>query len=496
MNATLTDLLTHIDARQAQIQAHQPWDEATRRKIERKLRLDWNYHSQSIEGGTLTARETRTIMLGNVDIHGKPLKDVLEMQRHDELIQDLMKMGRGKKRLSEKRIRDIHAAIMYEEKDTALREQIGRWKTTDNEIINPKGEKFGFTPWAEVPDAIHALLNRTNANWDKLARGAKDAQHPALMAFDFHLAYLTIHPFYDGNGRTARILLNLILIAFGYPPIIVKTGEKDQYGKLLAEIQGYGASRDLYYEFMAELLLRSQELVLAALRGEEIEEEDDLSKEIEMFIKAEEIKAGKHKAMTYSPALMRQIALDKLVPFFEAHHRNTESLNKLFATRNDELSFNKAGQFDWFDDNHLFKVLARLASSIPQIGADTVKMVEGSFAAQEIEQAINQDVNIKEITFKTHFSTYQFLPKSPFSVEHILVCLLQDHRITLLHVTQPLTTDLTMEGQKEFTLREQLYDEPYSIFLQRDLVEEQVSRAVTQKLFERIKAIKEALAHD
>ncbi|MEM9985066.1 MAG: Fic family protein, partial [Bacteroidota bacterium] len=279
MEQTFAEKLQHIDDLQAKIQAHEPWDEASRRKIEHKLRLDWNYHSQSIEGGTLTARETRTIMIGSVDVKGKPLKDVLEMQRHDELIRDIIKVGKGEKRLSESRIKGIHQAIMYEA-DPDKRALIGEWKTKANEIINPQGEKFTFTLPDEVPEAIHDLLNRCNANWDKLERGAKDAQHPVQMAFDFHLEFLGIHPFYDGNGRTARILLNLILIAFGYPPIIVKTSDKDQYGKLLAEIQGYEAKRDLYYAFMAGLLLRLQELILSALRGEEIEEEEDLVKEI------------------------------------------------------------------------------------------------------------------------------------------------------------------------------------------------------------------------
>jgi Fic family protein len=488
--------LQQIDARQAQIQAHQPWDQATRRKIERKLRLDWNYHSQSIEGGTLTARETRTIMLGSVDVQGKPLKDVLEMQRHDELIQEIMQMGRGEKRLSESRIKAIHAAIMYEEPDTTLRQQIGRWKTTDNEIINPKGEKFGFTPVGEVPDAIHALLNRCNANWDRLERGATDARHPALMAFDVHLDFLTIHPFYDGNGRTARILLNLILIAFGYPPVIVKTSDKDRYNRLLAEIQGYGASRDLYHEFMAGLLLRSQELVLSALRGEEIEEEDDLSKEIGMFVKAEETKAGKHKAMTYSPELVRQIAFGKLLPLFEKHHQNTGNLNKLFATRDGELSFNRASNFDWLGYNNKVKMISQFSRFIPGMESKKMKPVDGKFSVEEAMQALEGDVKIQEITLKTTFGTYQFLPKYPFSVEHIIACLFWDHQVSLQHITYPISDGLTLERQKELSINRWLYHEPYTIFQARDLVGEQLSKEITKALFEAIKAIKEELDHD
>ncbi|MDX2286076.1 MAG: Fic family protein [Bacteroidia bacterium] len=337
MKPAITALLQRIADLQAQIQAHEPWDAAARRKIERKLRLDWNYHSQSIEGGTLSARETRTIMLGSVDIQGKPLKDVLEMQRHDEVIQEIMRLGRGEKRLSESRIKALHAAIIYEEPASENRALLGQWKTSANEIINYQGEKFLFVLPDEVPGAIHDLLNRTNANWDKLEAGKGDAQHAALMAFDFHLDFLSIHPFYDGNGRTARILLNLILIAFGYPPLIVKTSDKDHYNRLLAEIQGYGASRDLYYEFMAGLLLRAQELVLSALRGGDIEEEEDLMKEIALFKKQQAAKARALRPVAYDAQAVVQ-ALDRLLlPFFEALRQRTQILDDLFSGREDYI---------------------------------------------------------------------------------------------------------------------------------------------------------------
>ena len=190
-------------------------------------------------------------------------------------------MGKGELRISEKRIKEIHTAIMHEEADrTAL---IGEWKKTANEIINYKSEKISFTPPANVQAEIHELLNNTNAKLDAYFKTTKNYVHPLIIASDFHLGYVTIHPFYDGNGRTARILMNLILIACNYPPIIIKEADKNAYYQYLADIQVYGGDKNMFYEFMANKLLESQQTIISAINGENIEESDDVQKEIELL---------------------------------------------------------------------------------------------------------------------------------------------------------------------------------------------------------------------
>lgn len=183
-------------------------------KINHKFRLEWNYHSNSMEGNSLTMEETRSVMVGNLLVHDKPYKDVAEMKGHDAVIAAILNIGKGESRLSEKRIKEIHACIMYED-DPDKKRKIGVWKNENNEIINPKGEKYTFVDWALVPEKIHDLLNRTNADIDAFQSNNKNAPHPIDVALQFHLEYLDIHPFYDGNGRTARILLDNRLL-FGY----------------------------------------------------------------------------------------------------------------------------------------------------------------------------------------------------------------------------------------------------------------------------------------
>jgi len=234
-----------------------------------------------MEGGTLTQEETRSVMGGNIDVKGKPIKDVIEMNGHDAVVLELLKVGKGEKRLSEKRITDIHSAIMYED-DANEKKKIGKWKTEHNMIYSYKDEKIEFTPPADVAEKIHTLLNKTNAKLDHFFN-SKHQEHPLITITQFHIEYLTIHPFYDGNGRTARILTNLLLIACGLPPIIIKDEHKTRYYKLLGDIQAYNGEPDLLYIFMGERIIDTQNLILKALKGDNLDESDDLDKRIALL---------------------------------------------------------------------------------------------------------------------------------------------------------------------------------------------------------------------
>src|SRR3984957_21272437 len=95
----LKELLTRIDELQAQIQAKGKLDDETLKKINYKFRLDWNYNSNVMEGNSLTRSETRSVMIDNITIEGKPLKDVLEMRGHDNVVTEILQIGKGEMNL-------------------------------------------------------------------------------------------------------------------------------------------------------------------------------------------------------------------------------------------------------------------------------------------------------------------------------------------------------------------------------------------------------------
>lgn len=338
---SLNDKLKEIDRLRQTIEQHGKLSDETLRKINYKFRLEWNYYSNRMEGNTLTLEETKSVMLGNVNVHDKPLKDVLEIKGHDEAIGSIIRMGKGELNISETRIRELHKGIMYED-DPAEKEKIGKWKTVPNHILNYKGEKFDFSDPAEVPEAMHALINWLNVEKEKIERKNANALHPALLSFMFHLKYLTIHPFYDGNGRTGRILMNLILISYGFPPIYIKEQEKESYYRYLAEVQGYGADEEALFKLMADLLIRSLKIVLDAAEGKEIEEPSDWEKRLNL-LKKQLATEGDIQIVRSVDAVLN-IIHESIFPFLEKVMHKLAQFEDLFAERRIEFGGN-SGRF-------------------------------------------------------------------------------------------------------------------------------------------------------
>ena len=330
-----------IDQLKKEIESFGQLSDNVKKKINYKFRLDWNYYSNKMEGNTLTLRETRHVMVGNISIHEKPLKDLLEMKGHDEVISEILNIGEGRVRLSEKRIREIHRGIMHEDSQEE-RKKIGEWKEHPNHIINYKNEKFHFAEPSDVPDLIHDLLNKTNAETDRILKNKKDSLHPIDVAFNFHLSFLNIHPFYDGNGRTARILTNLLLISFGYPPFWITEKEREIYYKYLADIQGYGGKEDLLFDFMADLIIRSQNLILDAIHGKEISEEADLEKEIAL-LKAQ-LEEKDELSVKATPREIHKVMENNIFPLLEKLEIKAEDLTDLFMEKSRKINYQCHGE--------------------------------------------------------------------------------------------------------------------------------------------------------
>lgn len=332
-----TDIKNKIDSIKEKIVQNGKLTKEQLNIINNKFRLEWNFNSNSMEGNTLTIEETRSVMVGNLDVRQKPIKDVLEMKGHDEVISNILKIGKAELRLSEKRIKEIHAGIMHEE-DSQKKNKIGNWKPENNEIFNHKGEKYTFVDWELVPDKMHDLLNKTNADIDAIIANNKNAPHPIDVALQFHLEYLEIHPFYDGNGRTARILTNLILIALGYTPFWISKSERSVYYNYISDIQSYGGDKEAFYQYVSGLIERSEQLVLDVIEGKDIEEEDDVEKELEILKR--QLKAKDDKVVAKSNEAIKELYQNSFRKLFEQLIEKTKKFDEMFV----EKKFQSSGE--------------------------------------------------------------------------------------------------------------------------------------------------------
>jgi Fic family protein len=254
-------------------------------RIMQKFRLDWNYHSNHIEGNSLTYGETKALILFGITAQGKPLKDHFEISGHDEAIKWIMDIIKQDRPLTENFIRELHQLILKEpyEVDAITPDgnptkkiiKIGQYKTTANHVKTITGEIFRFATPEETPALMTDLLE-----WYR-AQTNKEDFNPVLVASEFHYKFIRIHPFDDGNGRTARIIMNFILLQNGFPPVIIKTDDKSNYFSVLR--QADAGILEPFFEYIAGYLVYSLELMIKGAKGESIEEPDDIDKEISLL---------------------------------------------------------------------------------------------------------------------------------------------------------------------------------------------------------------------
>lgn len=253
--------------------------------IMQKFRLDWNYHSNHLEGNSLTFGETKALILFGITAQGKPLKDHIEITGHDEGIKWVTDVVKGDYPLTENFTRELHALLLKQPYEvpaitpngepTKKRVAVGSYKTTPNHVLTKTGEIFRFATPEETPALMHDLIN-----WYREKSAVPDV-NPVMLAAEFHYRFIRIHPFDDGNGRVARILMNFILMRFGYPLVIIKTEDKANYFATL-QLADSGTIKP-FFDYIAQNLIRSLELMIAGATGQNIEEPDDLDKEIALL---------------------------------------------------------------------------------------------------------------------------------------------------------------------------------------------------------------------
>ncbi len=196
--------LTDTDKLQEKIRSHRPLDAYEVKQLKEYYRIGLTYTSNALEGNSLTESETKVVLEDGITIGGKPLKDHFEAIGHSEAFDLLYKLAEGQ-RITEDDILGLHRLFYYRiDAETA-----GKYRER-NVIITGTD----FTP--PTPAAVPLAMQEFFGNLPTLR-----TLHPVEYAAMLHLQFVNIHPFIDGNGRTARLLMNLALLQAGYPITII-----------------------------------------------------------------------------------------------------------------------------------------------------------------------------------------------------------------------------------------------------------------------------------
>lgn len=314
-----------------EIDALHPLNKEQEARIMQKFRLDWNYHSNHLEGNSLTFGETKALILHGITAQGKPLKDHFEITGHDEAIKWVDDVLKEKTPLTEHFIRQLHELLLKESSEkkaittggapTTRIISVGKYKTTPNHVKTKTGEIFYFATPEETPAKMNDLMD-----WYNQQKQNADA-NPILLAAEFHYKFIRIHPFDDGNGRTARILMNFILMQYHFPPVIIKTEDKENYFLVLQ--QADAGILEPFIDYIAKNLVRSLEIMLIGAKGGNIEEENDIDKEI--FLLEQKLKEfGKTAEILKNPTIVKNVFQYSITSFINPLIVNFEKLKHLY----------------------------------------------------------------------------------------------------------------------------------------------------------------------
>lgn len=190
--------------------------EASLFSVKESLYLEWIYNSNAIEGNTLSLRETQIVLEEGITIGGKPIKDHIEVINHEKAIEYLDYLVESKEPITELNIKLLHDLILK-----GLSDEAGKYRNC-NVLI--KGAKHIPTDYLKIPEEMNLLIEKKEY-WKKY--------HPVIEAALFSGEFVKIHPFIDGNGRTSRLLMNMILMINGYCPIIIEVNDRLKYYEAL-----------------------------------------------------------------------------------------------------------------------------------------------------------------------------------------------------------------------------------------------------------------------
>lgn len=208
-------LLSRINSKMQRLNSLRPLPADAVKRLHGELRLLYTYHSNAIEGNTLTLSETKLVLEEGITIGGKSLREHLEATNNAKAFDLMEDIAKKRKAIDHVTIQRIHEAVT-----AGILEEAGKYRTKNVRIT---GAEKAPPDWSKVVKLMDEMIEKI----------AKNKKHPVETSAFLHHRFVEIHPFIDGNGRVARLLTNLYLISQGYPSAVLKKEDRGKYYRFL-----------------------------------------------------------------------------------------------------------------------------------------------------------------------------------------------------------------------------------------------------------------------
>ena len=248
----MKQILAALEAKKQRLDAYQPLSATLVHNLEEWFKIELTYTSNAIEGNTLSRAETALIVDKGLTVEGKTLTEHLEAVNHAQALMYLSTLKNLKKSdLTQHHLLELHRLILQKIDDA----NAGRYRSVSVRIA---GSRAIMPNPMKVPHLMDEFMT-----WLTKAQG-----NELMIAADAHFRFVSIHPFTDGNGRTARLLMNLVLMQAGFPPAIIRKEDRKRYIDSI-EAGQLGKSLNDYYQLLFESVDRSLDIYLDSVEQKE-----------------------------------------------------------------------------------------------------------------------------------------------------------------------------------------------------------------------------------
>lgn len=346
---TIREMLQKTDRLRDQLKKLQPLKQEDEQRLWKKFRLDWNYNSNHMEGNTLTYGHTEQLLIFDQVSGDYTGREIEEMKAHDVAIKMVVELAKEKERdLTESFIRQLNELILvrpfWKEAITTdgkpTRREIipGEYKKFPNSVLLENGEIFNYASPEETAALMTELMEfyKTNVISTEV--------HPLWLAAMVHYKFVRVHPFDDGNGRVARLLMNYVLLRNNLPPLVIKASEKKAY--LVALNKADTGDLESFVLYIGEQLNWSLQLSIKAAKGESVDELGDLDKKILQLKRKLNVNEADEVKIVKNAESIQNTFESGIKPLYQSVVDKLKKFDVLFKSKSIELWFRVHGMSD------------------------------------------------------------------------------------------------------------------------------------------------------